>query len=188
MTWQVSLSESEDSAKALTHAFVSSRLDNMNSLLYNIPDLEINKLQKIQNHAARIIKRQKKSCHITPLLKDLHWLPVRFRIQYKILLLVYKSLHGEGPDYLASILEEYHPTRALRSAGQLLLREPTVHKKYGSRAFSVAGPELWNRLPLEMRQSKSVDIFKKNLKTYYFRKAYICDDWLLLLLIKLYVI
>ena len=68
----------EDAAKTLTHAFISSRLDNMNALLYNIPDFQIKRLQLIQNHAARIVMQVKKSCHITPILKELHWLPVCF--------------------------------------------------------------------------------------------------------------
>ena len=163
---------SESAAKTLTHAFVSSRLDNMNSLLYNVPDYQILKLQRIQNHAARIIKKQKQSCHITPALIDLHWLPVQYRIQYKILLLVFKCVHGEGPVYLSSLLQRYQPSRALRSANQLLLREKPSHKRYGDRAFSVAGPKLWNRLPSELQNSDTVKSFKKSLKTHLFKQAY----------------
>ena len=138
----------EDSAKSLTHAFVTSRLDNMNSLLFDIPDYIINKLQLIQNSAARLILKKKKSCHITPHLIHLHWLPIKSRIEYKILLMVYKCLHGEGPKYLSSLLEEYHPTHALRSSSQSLLVEPKTNQKYGDRAFSVAEPKLWNSLPI----------------------------------------
>lgn len=163
---------SEDAAKALTHAFVSSRLDNMNSLLANIPDYQIHKLQLIQNHAARIIKKQKKSCHITPILIDLHWLPIQYRIQYKILLLVYKCIHGESPVYLSSLVQEHQPSRALRSGSQQLLRELPVRKNYGKRAFSVVGPKLWNLLPFDIKMSTSVNIFKSALKTHLFKCAY----------------
>ena len=83
---------SEESCKTLTHAFVTSRLDNMNSLLFDIPKNLTKRLQNVQNNAARVVKRQRKSCHITPILKDLHWLPVKFRSQYKILLLIYKCV------------------------------------------------------------------------------------------------
>ena len=162
----------EESAISLSHAFISSRLDCMNSLLHNIPKSQLNRLQLIQNNTARIIKKLPKSCHITQHLYELHWLPVEYRIQYKILLLVFKSLHGKGPVYLASMLEEYHPSRTLRSSAQFRLREPSVHKKYGERAFSVAGPRLWNALPLEVRLSPSVDIFKIALKTHLFKLAY----------------
>ena len=163
---------SEESSKTLTHAFVSSRLDNMNSLLYKAPQALTKRLQNIQNNAARVVKKQRKSCHITPLLFDLHWLPVEYRSQYKILLLVYKSLHGKGPAYLASMLEEYSPIRSLRSATQLRLNEPRVKKRYGDRAFSVAGPSLWNDLDPSVKQSSSVTVFKNRLKTYLFQKAF----------------
>ena len=83
----------EEAAKSLTHAFVSSRLDMMNAILFKIPDDLLKKLQLIQNHAARIVKKANRYCHATPLLKDLHWLPIKSRIQFKILLLVFKSIH-----------------------------------------------------------------------------------------------
>jgi hypothetical protein len=116
----------EEATKTLMHALVTSRLDNMNALLYNLPDFQIQKLQKIQNHAARIVKKSKKHDHITPLLFDLHWLPVKFRIDYKILLLVFKCLHGEGPEYLASLLEHYQQPIALRSVSQHRLKRGTL--------------------------------------------------------------
>lgn len=161
-----------EAAKTLTHAFVSSRLDNMNSLLYKTPDSMIKKLQLIQNNAARVVMKQKKSCHITPILIDLHWLPVQCRIEYKLLLLVFKCLHGKGPAYLSSLLVEYRPSRSLRSASQDLLHEPAVRKRYGERAFSAAAPRLWNSLPLSVRQCQSVYSFKAALKTHLFKQGY----------------
>ena len=121
---------------------------------------------------ARLVMKEKRSCEITNHLKHLHWLPVKFRIEYKILLMVFKCLHGEGPSYLASLLEPYCPPRRLRSSDKGLLVERKTERKYGDRAFSVAGPKLWKDLPEHIRESKSVNIFKKSLKTYYFRKAY----------------
>ena len=162
----------EAAAKSLTHAFVSSRLDNMNSLLFDVPKELLKKLELIQHQAARIVKKESKYCHITPILQDLHWLPIQYRIQFKILLLVYKSIHGEGPAYLASMLEEYRPSRHLRSAGQSRLVEPRVHRKYGERAFSVAGPRLWNELPPHIKRLKTVPSFKSALKTHFFSKAF----------------
>ena len=162
----------EAAAKSLTHAFVSSRLDNMNSLLFDVPKELLKKLELIQHQAARIVKKENKYCHITPILQDLHWLPIQYRIQFKILLLVYKSIHGEGPAYLASMLEEYRPSRHLRSAGQSRLVEPRVHRKYGERAFSVAGPRLWNELPPHIKRLKTVSSFKSALKTHFFSKAF----------------
>ena len=162
----------ENSAKSLTHAFVTSRLDSMNSLLFDLPECLVTKLQLLQNNAARLIMKQRKSCHITPFLFDLHWLPVEFRIQYKILLIVYKCLHGEGPSYLTSLLQEYHPPRSLRSSNQQLLVVPKTNRKYGDRAFSVAGPKLWNALPDDIKTCNSVNSFKKSLKTHFFQLAF----------------
>ena len=163
---------SNEAANSLTHAFITSRLDNLNSLLYNISDCQLKRLQSIQNQAARMITRKGKSEHITPILKDLHWLPVRFRIRYKILLLVYKCLHGGGPSYLASLLTEHQPSRTLRSAARSLLSEPRTQKKYGDRAFSVAGPKLWNSLSPDLKASSSTSVFKRDLKTSLFEEAY----------------
>ena len=118
------------------------------------------------------MKKANRYCHATPLLKDLHWLPIKSRIQFKILLLVFKSIHGEGPAYLASMLEEYCPSRCLRSADQSRLVEPLTHKKYGERAFSVAGPKLWNALRDDVKRAETVCSFKSKLKTYLFKKAY----------------
>ena len=167
---------SEESCQTLTHAFVSSRLDNMNALLHGVNKALTKRLQNVQNNAARVVKRQRKSCHITPILKDLHWLPVKYRSQYKILLLVYKCIHGEGPAYLASMLEEYDPIRTLRSSSQGRLREHRTKKNYGTRAFSVAGPRMWNNLDPEVKNCFSVDSFKKSLKTHLFKKAYNLKD------------
>ncbi len=81
----------------LCHAFITSRLDNMNSILFKIPDYQIQRLQNIQNNTARLINKLKKTDHITPVLIDLHWLPVEQRIKFKILLLVYKCLNDQAP-------------------------------------------------------------------------------------------
>ena len=112
--------------------------------------------------------------HITPILRDLHWLPVNFRVQFKLLLQVYKTLHGLAPSYLSSKLS-LKPNKCLRSDNQLLLDVPksTLQLKYyGDRVFSVAGPTLWNALPKEIRLCTSVDSFKSNLKTHSCEKAF----------------
>ena len=144
----------------------------MNSLLFDIPKSHLEKLEKVQKNAARLVEKVNKSTSTTPILKELHWLPVEFRSQYKILLLVYKCLHGRGPAYLASMLEWYQPPRALRSAAEFRLSPRPFNKKYGERAFYVAGPRLWNELPLPIKKSPSVESFKKALKTYLFKLAY----------------
>ena len=126
----------EDAVSTLVNALVTSKLDNLNSLLYGLSDIKIQQLQYIQNNAARLITKTRKYQNITPILKTLHWLPVAFRIQYKILLLCFKSLNGLGPKYLAELFLPYEPDRDLRSSEQKLLQEPRFRlNTYGSRAF-----------------------------------------------------
>jgi hypothetical protein len=162
----------QEAAEVLVHSFVSTKLDYMNALLVGLPGKLLKKLQKVQNLAARIVTKTKRTDHITPILKKLHWLPVCQRIEYKILMLTYKALNGLAPDYIKDMLVPYVPTRTLRSEGQMLLVEPSTKTSYGDRRFSKMAPKLWNRLSLKIRQSSTIDIFKSNLKTYLFRNAY----------------
>ena len=161
-----------DRSKRSTHVFVTSPLKNLNSLLVNLPDTLIKKLQLIQNNAARLVTRQKRSCHVTPILMELHWLPVQYRIHHKLLLLIFKCLLGKAPSYLSSLLHHYTPSRSLRSSSQCLLQEVPARKKYGNRAFSGAGPKLWNSLPLGIRQCQTIEAFKCALKTHLFKLGY----------------
>ena len=157
--------------KTLVHAFIISRLDNLNSLLYGLPQILIKRLQRVQNASARLITRTRKYDDITPVLKELHWLPIKQRIEYKILLLTYKSRNDKGPSYLAELLKT--PNRELRSKDELKLDDYILTKRaYGDRAFAKAAPVLWNSIPVGLRKSKSVETFKKNLKTYLFTKAF----------------
>ena len=162
-----------DMTCSLMHSFVSSRLDSFNSLLFGIPQQQLTKLQRIQNAAARLVTKSKKSDNITPILFKLHWLSIAQRIDYKILITVFKALHGLAPQYLTDLLQISKSGRNLRSNDRVLLCVPkTMQVKYGDRAFSCAGPKLWNKLPLDIRKIEQVDTFKKELKTYLFKQAF----------------
>ncbi len=116
--------------ETLVHAFISSKLDFCNALLYGLPQCVVDKLQRVQNSAARLVTRTRKYEHITPVLMDLHWLPVEQRIEYKILLLTYKSLNGMAPKYLSDLLHRHNPTRQLRSASKH--QGPVVRKVHSA--------------------------------------------------------
>jgi len=159
--------------ETLIHAFISSKLDFCNSLLYGLSKSSLQKLQLTQNPAARVLTFSHKREHISPILRKLHWLPIEQRIQYKILLLTFKILNNCAPSYLSDLLKAYKPTRILRSSGLNLLSKPSYNlNSYGKRAFSCAAPELWNSLPQNILSFASASIFKSLLKTWLFKLAY----------------
>ena len=145
------------------------------ALLYGLPKSVLDKLQYVQNCAARLVTRTRSSEHITPVLRTLHWLPVRRQqITYKILLLTYKALNGMAPRYIADLLQPYTPTRQLRSFSKNLLVTPKSNLKfYGDRSFQVAAPRLWNSLTDDIRLIQNLDVFKSKIKTLLFIDVFI---------------
>ena len=163
---------SRDATEKIIHSFITSRLDNNNALLYGLPANQLYRLQKIQNTAARILTFSMKSCHITPILKELHWLPINQRIIFKLLLIVYKCTNNVAPSYLTELLSKYLPTRTLRSGNMQLLKERKSNRTWGDKSFAIAAPHLWNDLPLNIRTAKSIAVFKKLLKTHLMSKTF----------------
>jgi hypothetical protein len=162
-----------EATEKLMHAFITSRLDNCNSLLTNIPASIIKKLQRVQNTAARIVMRKNKRDSISAILKQLHWLPVQQRISFKVLCITHRCVQGTAPGYLSELVQLYLPSRSLRSTSQHLLHQPSAHlRTYGERSFSVVAPRLWNELPVEMRMCNSFETFKKQVKTHLFKLAF----------------
>ena len=166
---------SYENRKLLVQAVIMSRIDYCNSLLFGVAAIHLAKLQRLQNTAARLVCHVPKHEHITPTLIRLHWLPVKFRINFKIAMLVYKCIYNIAPKYLISLIEVRKTSRySLRSnEGMLLLDNSAKAKKtFGDRAFSNAAPNVWNSLPMSIRNQHNFECFKKLLKSYYFTEAF----------------
>ena len=157
-------------------ALVLSHLDYENSLLGNLPKSSINKMQLVQNKTARITLGKGKYESTTRCLEKLHWLPIQQRIDFKIISLVHKCLHGNAPPYLQRLIQHCNPTRrGLRSEDDTtrLLVPWTSRKTFATCSFSVLGPQLWNDLPRQLHKIDNYANFKKELKTHLFKVAFL---------------
>lgn len=167
---------SQDTAKIITHALVISHLDFSNSLLYGLPDCTIHKLQTIQNQAAKVVLANW-DISSSVALQRLHWLPVIYRIKFKILCLVFKCLYNMAPLYLSKLIHVktfiYETKLQKKSKRGILLDIPfNKAKTFADRAFSVAGPREWNFLPDEIRSCDKLLDFRKKLKTHFYKLAF----------------
>ena len=159
-----------DAAKTIVQAFIACRLDWCNSLLYGVPENLLRKVQSVQNAAARLLTNTLRRDHITPVLRQLHWLPFQRRVEFKIVCLVHQSLASTAPTYLSAdihLVSEHG--RHLRSSSYRSLTVPRTQTTFGDRSFTVAGPRLWNSLPATLRQINSYRQFRRHLKTHLFR-------------------
>ena len=152
-------------AKTISTALISSRLDYCNSLLNNIAKRDLAKLQRVQNCLARVVLRAPRFSPSLSLLKQLHWLPVSYRINFKLSTLAYRVLSTQQPSYLASLLHLSNIPRQLRSSTSQQLIVPKTKLNLGKHAFSVAAPRVWNELPISLKTSETIAIFRKKLKT-----------------------
>ena len=132
----------------------------------------ISKLQKAQNLLARVVTCSPQSCSPRTLLQQLHWLPIKHHIDFKIANITFRTLHSSQPAYLLSSLHACHSTRSLRLSTTNLLSAPFVRTSFGARSFSVAAPKIWNSVPLSLRTCTSPDTFRRHLKTHYCQQAF----------------
>ena len=157
--------------KTLVHALVTSTLDFGNAALFGITSTLLHRLEMVQRAAARVVlcidRRDHRS--MTAALRELHWLPIAQRIEFKVLTLMHGAVHNNTPRYLSDRISTYAPPRTLRSGTQSLAAVPRINlERYDRRAFSCAGPSLWNALPLGLRTQKDPDHFRRDLKTHLF--------------------
>jgi hypothetical protein len=122
----------------------------------------------VQNTLARVVTGRRKFDHITPVLRELHWLPVGKRVTFKIATLMFMVLHTGEPGYLASLIPAFRPRRELRSSSssQDTIDKPRVRTVTASRAFRHAGPSVWNSLPPSVIDCTTINTFRTHLKTH----------------------
>ena len=151
-----------------------SQLDYTNAIFINLPKNSIHPMQRIQNQVAKLIMNRDRYDSSTNTMRQLHWLPISYRCEYKVLLLVYRCINGQAPEYLQQKLSLRNPVRNTHSATERdILQIPyNKRKTLADCGFSSAGPKLWNSLPLEIRTPQTVLIFKKLLKTHLFKISY----------------
>jgi len=143
-----------------------------NSLLVGVSSQLLQRLQVIRNAAARLVTGVRRSEHITPILRDLHWLPVQRRITIKSAVLVYNCLHDMAPQYLQTYCEPTSTVASLhlRSAHSGRLTVPRTRTNYGDRSFAVQGPRVCNSLPAALRAPDiTLTTFRNKLKTFLFK-------------------
>ena len=165
----------KEATEILVLSLVISHLDYCNLILYGTAQCEINKMQRIQNMCAKLVLGRQKYDSSKDALYELHWLPVKARITFKLLTFMYNCSVGHAPKYLTELFKEKIPARNLRSTvwydGCYDVKR-TKRKTFMDRSFGVVGPKLWNDLPSSIRTSASINIFKRNLKTFLFRDFY----------------
>ena len=157
--------------ETLIHASISSRLDYCNSLLIELPIGELNRLQRMQNVAVRMLTFTRRHEPIRRVLYSLHWLPVSARIEFKVITKIFKCLHDMVSEYLTELLDIYKPPRGLRLAMQLKRceRRRANLKSAGDKSFSNVTPKLFNLLPKGNNMINNIQI---ETKTFLFPKFY----------------
>ena len=164
------------SYNAASHICIYSlRLDYCNSVLAGLPAVTVKPLQRVMNAAVRLVVGLGWIDHITPAMRDLHWLPIVHRIKYKLCILMHAAAINNSPEYIIEILvhnsslQEHAALPSFISGGYVI---PWSKMEFGNRAFCVAGPAAWNELPLELRHMPDIQTFKCAIKTRIVHVAY----------------
>ena len=165
---------SEKQLQQLVSSYIfSGLLDYCNSLYYGINSILIKKLQRVQNCAARLVSKKRiPSGSLDSVIMDFHWLKVKYRSIYKIILIVHNCLHQNAPNEVISMLQYAESIRTMH------LRESKSANKYGDRAFSHVGPKLWNLLPRNIRDEHETVAFKKALKSFLMLRGEAYCSWI----------
>lgn len=157
------------SLETIVHTLITTRIDYCNALHYGASQSTLQKLQLLQNSCARLLSGAKRHEHVTPILFELHWLPVKERVAFKTFVMIYNCLQHRGPSYLSELIHPHQPVRPMRHHDNLLLEVPFTRCNYlYTTCFTCYAPRLWNSLPYSIRSVNSLDVFKQRLKTHLF--------------------
>lgn len=163
---------SQKSTEIMVHGLIHSHIDFCNGLFTDIPAYLVNKLQRIQNQAARVVTSAPYDHPTTEILKSLHWLPVRARIMFKILVIVFRTVQGTAPPYLKCLFNRVQGKYRLRSSDDIQFTVPITRTRIADRSIAVVGPKWWNALPKDLKCIRNETTFRKELKTYLFKLFY----------------
>ena len=158
-----------------THVSLVSSIQHNVFTYIGTPQKHAARLQRVQQSLARVVMQHSSVSPLTSteLLKQFHWLPIEWRIPFKLACSVHKILNTDHPPYLTELLQYYKPARSTRSSASHLLSVPWHNLSFGARAFRVAAPKIWNSIPLHIRQSKTYSSFRRHLKTHYFLSVHL---------------
>ena len=178
--WRIASKLNKKQKTQLVNSLIHSKIDYCNALLIGLKDKDVKRLQKLQNSATRFVHGTRSRRGVTDLRKKSHFLPVRHRIEYKICLLVYKSMNNGMPGYITEMLKKRKPKPALGVDLRVdcdTTRLEEVHSQFKyeitkTKTFSIVAPRIWNRLPKDIRTTETLPMFKKALKTHMFTLAY----------------
>ena len=173
--WRIRIFLSFENRKSIVQAIVMSRIDYSNSLLYGVAATNLSKLQRVQNAAVRLVCSLPRHEHVTSSFIRLHWLPIKFRINFKIAILCFKCIHRHATNYLKSMVAiKKTSTYNLRSSTSIQLEDHSRRSKktLGDRAFSNASAKIWSSLPQSLQSQQNFNTFKSLLETHYFREVF----------------
>ena len=163
----------DEAASSLLLSLCVYHLNYCNSVLYGLPNVTLNRMQKVQNMCTCLALRKSKTDSASACLSKLYWLSIKQHISFKICVLTYKLLHHQGPQYLQDFLQcrTYKRDLRLASDNSLLLIPRTKCEMFATRSFIISAPTLWNNLPKSLRESPTLLSFKQDLKTHLYQEA-----------------
>ncbi|XP_077977043.1 uncharacterized protein LOC144432651 [Glandiceps talaboti] len=160
----------QSATETLVHSLITSHLDYANTIMFGMSQYLFDRLQRVQNNAARVVKGLRKYDSISKTLIELHWLPVKARVDFKVILTVFKALNNAAPVYIRDMfVRPDKPRYNLRKNSVRNLVIPRSYNKINDRALAIAGPRLWNSIPDDLKDLSELEHFKRKLKTHLFK-------------------